>query len=235
MVPQLLDAERVPSVDLPDEPPPIPHLGPELPDDRLPPAPLDALLVDPLVEMPPADLLLLNWYRQEGWGRAIDGVWARKKVLERLQLARRRLPQPFDFAVFDAWRSLELQRDLYEHFANGPVGATPPGAVAAPTSDPLKPPPHLTGGAIDLTLSWRGKPLALGTSFDEFGDAAHTAHFEGEPGPVRTLRRLLYWALREQGFVVLAEEWWHFECGTRQWAALRNEPVLYGSIRPADH
>ena len=233
MVPQLLDAERIPSVELPDESPRIPQLAPEFPDDGLPAAPLEAVLADPLVEAPPADILLLNWYWQEGWSNAVKGVWARKNVLDRLQLARRWLPEPFDFAVFDAWRPLALQHDLYEHLAKGSVGAIPRGAVAPPTADPAKPPPHLTGGAIDLTLSWRGRPLALGTSFDEFGDAAYTAHFEGEPGPVRTLRRLLYWALREQGFVVLAEEWWHFEYGTRQWAALCKEPVLYGSIRPA--
>ena len=38
--------------------------------------------------------------------------------------------------------------------------------------------------------------------------------------------------LREQDFVVLAEEWWHFEFGTRLWAALTGQPAMYGPTAP---
>jgi D-alanyl-D-alanine dipeptidase len=30
-----------------------------------------------------------------------------------------------------------------------------------------------------------------------------------------------------QGFVVLAEEWWHFEYGTRLWSALTGESTAH--------
>lgn len=89
-------------------------------------------------------------------------------------------------------------------------------ALHPPSEDPAAPPEHPTGGAVDLTLSWRAAARA----------------FEATPGPVRTLRRLLYHVLRGQGFVVLAEEWWHFEFGTRPWSALTGRPCRYGPAAP---
>ena len=47
------------------------------------------------------------------------------------------------------------------------------------------------------------------------------------PGPARDLRRVLYRTMAAQGFVVLAREWWHFEYGTRLWAAVTRRPALY--------
>ena len=136
-------------------------------------------------------------------------------------------------ANFDGWRPLALQRELFDA-TYGPGSTAGPGAVAPPSADPRTPPPHLTGGTVDLTLCWQGRPLALGTGFDEFSALAATAAFEAEPGPVRTLRRLLYWTLRRHGFVVLAEEWWHFEFGTRLWSTITGHPVRYGPAAPAE-
>ncbi|MGI5328397.1 hypothetical protein [Actinomadura nitritigenes] len=70
----------------------------------------------------------------------------------------------------------------------------------------------------------------MGIAFDEFTGLAMTTAFEDLEGPVRTLRRLLYHTLRRQSFVVLAEEWWHFELGTRLWSALTGRPA--GTDRP---
>ena len=99
--------------------------------------------------------------------------------------------------------------------------------MSPPSPDPRTPPPHATGGTVDLTLSFEGSPLALGTDFDEFTVDAFTAALEGVPGPARDLRRVLYRTMAAQGFVVLAREWWHFEYGTRLWAAVTRRPALY--------
>jgi hypothetical protein len=40
---------------------------------------------------------------------------------------------------------------------------------------------------------------------------------------------LLYWAMRDQGFIVIDCEWWHFEIGTRRWAALTGRTPWYGA------
>ncbi len=108
------------------------------------------------------------------------------------------------------------------------VQSLPPGFVSEPTESPLTPPPHLTGGTVDLTLTLDGIPLSLGTSFDDFSLAARADSLEMSPSPARDLRRLLYHAMRAEGFVVLDCEWWHYEYGTRRWAALTGNEPLYG-------
>jgi zinc D-Ala-D-Ala dipeptidase len=186
---------------------------------------------EPLARIGDARVPALHSYAEAGWAHVVEQQWLRADVLARLHRAAATLPQGFGLAVFDGWRPLSLQRELFE--ATGPD--SDPDAedlVAPPSSDPAEPPPHLTGGAVDLTLTWQGMPLALGTAFDEFTSLAMTSAFENLAGPVRTLRRLLYHGLRRQGFVVLAEEWWHFEFGTRLWSVLTDQPARYGPTAP---
>jgi D-alanyl-D-alanine dipeptidase len=201
-----------------------------------PPLPL---LVDPpappvhnpsgerLVEVSHPLISVLGCYHRVGLAGARPDTRLRAGALERLTRAVAILPPGFGLAVFDGWRSLQLQTELYRAAYSDPQ--LPPGFVAEPSTDPTKPPPHLTGGTVDLTLTYDRTPLALGTTFDDFSEAAHTAAFEETPSLVRALRRLLFWTMSEAGFVVLAQEWWHFEYGTGRWAAIRRSTPLYGA------
>jgi D-alanyl-D-alanine dipeptidase len=182
---------------------------------------------EPLVDLAESGLLLLHSYRRAGLRGAIDRQYLRETTLDRLLAAAESLPRGFGLAVFDAWRPLALQRELFAACAD-----LPPGAVAPPSDDPRTPPPHLTGGTVDLTLTWQGTPLALGTEFDDFGPRAAADAFEEYQGYVRGLRRMLYCSLRDQQFVVLAEEWWHYEFGTRLWSLISGNPVHYTGITP---
>lgn len=190
----------------------------------------------PLVDRPTVEALLpvagprirdLAAYHATGWKSAPRVGLLRASALARLRAAAESLPGEFGLAVFDAWRPLALQQEVFDVAYAGPT--LPPGFVNPPSADPLTPPPHLTGGTVDVTLTWQNMPLALGTSFDAFDERARTAHFEATPGRVRDLRRLLYWTMRDVGFVVLNQEWWHFEYGTRRWAAITGNAPLYGA------
>ncbi len=68
---------------------------------------------------------------------------------------------------------------------------------------------HNLGLAVDLTLVDRvtGAALDMGTPFDTFSAAAHTANAEG-----RTLgyRQMLVRAMEAEGFKNYDKEWWHF-------------------------
>jgi D-alanyl-D-alanine dipeptidase len=68
---------------------------------------------------------------------------------------------------------------------------------------------HNLGVAVDLTLVdlGTGEGLDMGTAFDEFSAAAHTANATGE---VLARRRLLVDAMAAEGWHNLPEEWWHF-------------------------
>ncbi|WP_182112498.1 MULTISPECIES: M15 family metallopeptidase [unclassified Actinotalea] len=152
----------------------------------------------------------------------------RADVVARLRAADRSLPPGWSLCVLDAWRPQALQRELvafYERAHGGPVTgfvADPDGPVA---------PPHTTGGTVDLTLAWRGLPLALGTDFDAFTpDAAPTAlEVPGADPATRDARRLLAHVMVTAGFVVNEQEWWHWEHGTHQWGRVTGtRTVPYG-------
>lgn len=181
---------------------------------------------EPLVPLAHRRIRVLSNYWHAGWDGALATTWLRGEAFERLTHAAEALPDRLGLAVFDAWRPLALQAELYDAAYHEP--GLPEGFVAEPTPDTSTPPPHLTGGTVDLTLTLDGTPLALGTGFDDFTAAAFTESLEQVPGASRELRRLLYRTMRAAGFVVLHCEWWHFEFGTRRWAAVTGNTPLYG-------
>jgi len=219
-------AEVHPTID----PAACPPVGELVEPAEQPLAPLASPEDEPLVPIELRGVRTLECYFHAGWDHARPVTLARSGVVERLHRVTTSLPDGFGLAVFDAWRPLDLQAEL--HAAAYGDDRLPPGFIAEPESDPTRPPAHLTGGAVDLTLTWRGAPLALGTGFDDFTPAAHALAEEPRPGPVRDLRRLLTAAMRSEGFVVLDLEWWHFEWGTRRWAAIRGESIRYGAAEP---
>jgi D-alanyl-D-alanine dipeptidase len=68
---------------------------------------------------------------------------------------------------------------------------------------------HNQGVAIDLTLvdPASGTPMDMGTPFDTFSEAAHTANAAGR---VRRYRQLLVRVMESEGFANYEKEWWHF-------------------------
>ena len=68
---------------------------------------------------------------------------------------------------------------------------------------------HNLGLAIDLTLVdlATGTELEMGTPFDTFSAAAHTANASGE---VAANRQKLKAAMEREGFENYDQEWWHF-------------------------
>ena len=68
---------------------------------------------------------------------------------------------------------------------------------------------HNQGVAVDLTLIelGSGRPLEMGTPFDTFSPAAHTANATGLP---RANRQRLKRAMEAEGFTNYDQEWWHY-------------------------
>lgn len=187
---------------------------------------------EPLVEIAHPRIAVLDNYHRAGWHHARAGAWLRTSARDRLVAAADGLPDRWGLCVFDAWRPLSLQAELYDAAYADP--GLPPGFVSEPDPDPASPPPHLTGGTVDISLTLDGIALGLGAGFDDFTDRARADALEAEPGADRELRRWLYWTMRSVGFVVLDCEWWHFEYGTRRWAAITGQRPLYGPAEPAD-
>jgi D-alanyl-D-alanine dipeptidase len=68
---------------------------------------------------------------------------------------------------------------------------------------------HNQGVAVDLTLvdPTSGTQLDMGTPFDTFSEAAHTANAGGR---VLRYRQILVRAMESEGFTNYEKEWWHF-------------------------
>lgn len=68
---------------------------------------------------------------------------------------------------------------------------------------------HNLGLAIDCTLIdlTTGRELDMGTPFDTFSSAAHTANASGQ---VAVNRQKLKTSMEKEGFVNYDQEWWHF-------------------------
>lgn len=68
---------------------------------------------------------------------------------------------------------------------------------------------HNQGVAVDLTLIHlaTGAELPMGTPFDTFSEAAHTANAIGE---VKRNREMFVRVMQSEGFTNYDQEWWHF-------------------------
>ena len=189
---------------------------------------------EPLVPVR-GDLPVFRVYQQLPFATMPVEVRLREGLVQRLSAAQASLPAPFSLVVIDGWRSLEFQRELLDYYSRR--HASLEGYVSDPGDETLVP-PHVTGGAVDLTLAHEGRPLALGTDFDAFDDPAAVDWFEnprrtGDPDSElsRRLRRLLASTLMGQGLAPLAEEWWHWSFGDQRWAVCQDEPrTRYGLV-----
>ena len=220
-----VDPVEVPLTDWGVDPAPLTADDPQ----SIPAAPAEH--VGDLVQVAHPRIRVLGAYWHEGWPFARPDTLLRPGAAERLYRAVAQLPAGFGLAVWDAWRDPRLQRVLHDTVYQD--ASLAPGFVATPDPDPDRCPPHASGGTVDLTLTWRNQPLALGTLFDAFVPQAAATWFEpGGPARPRQLRRLLGSVMGSQGFVVHPQEWWHWEYGTRMWAAITHSEPLYGVTEP---
>lgn len=164
---------------------------------------------------------------------------ARDAVARRLNTAQNCLQQQapgYQIIVVDAWRSMSQQ--VFWHRLAKVVSRLrhpfwPPHMVremankyvAAP--DCLAPPPHSTGGAIDVRLRNAGGQVSMGPRNPA---ACRTAYVHLSPAQ-RANRQLLCAALELAGFSNYEEEWWHWSYGDSGWALRTNQPhACYGAV-----
>jgi D-alanyl-D-alanine dipeptidase len=95
------------------------------------------------------------------------------------------------------------------------------------------PPPHTTGGAVDVTLvDENGARLDM-TSPHGWDETSAPTNFPGISEKARKSRRILIEAMSRAGFTNYLGEWWHWSYGDSAWA-LRTErdTAIYGQAKP---
>lgn len=196
---------------------------------------------EPLVKLTDFGIAGEEYYAHHKMGESTGGLEAREGVAERLAKVNAKLaPLGLELYVLDAYRPIETQNTLFKHFLRDAQAKLGPHAsnqavlnealkvVSDPRNfdakDPHTWPPHITGGAVDLTLRRLsdGKPVNMGGAFDENSPRSNTAYYE-QPGhqnnmqakEARHNRRILFNAMSVAGFASNPHEWWHFDYGTQ--------------------
>jgi len=181
---------------------------------------------------------------------ALEICYCRKGVAQKLVEAAKHLPKGYKFLIWDTWRPIEVQQALFDNYKakllkNNPsferqiIQKETEKYVSLPSLDIFKPSPHLTGGAIDLTIiDEKGKNLDMGTGFDFFGEKAKTDFYElkctdNNELTFRNNRRLIYNLLINFGFTNYPEEWWHYDYGNQFWA-FASKTTAYYSLKLLD-
>ncbi|MGM9988211.1 MAG: M15 family metallopeptidase [Bacillaceae bacterium] len=182
-------------------------------------------------------------YFQLGYPHALNAIYVRESVWIRLKEIIQRLPKEYGLLLYDGYRPLTVQAHLFKvvfneiqkmnpTYSTHKVEAMTKQYVAVPSENAEKPSPHLTGGAIDLTLcDNNGTAIDMGTAFDSIQKESATVYYErqGMNEEIRMRRRILYNSMKLSGFVNYQEEWWHYEFGSQAWAKEMGAPyAIYG-------
>jgi D-alanyl-D-alanine dipeptidase len=207
---------------------------------------------EPLVAIPHETFAFVQPHPYEKLGAPYDDkspFYVRQRVLERLLQAQHLLQASncgWKIQIFDAYRPLAVQQFMVEHtFAKvlqqkglteseltEPERASILELVyefwALPDPDLAKPPPHSTGGAVDITLvDATGQVVDMGSAIDELSSRSYPNHFAtSKNAPEQTYhthRELLNRVMIQAGFQRHPGEWWHFCYGDQMWAWLMNQ------------
>jgi zinc D-Ala-D-Ala dipeptidase len=177
-------------------------------------------LVDVARVVPDAVLDLRYATEQNFVGEPLYPAGARclllRPVAERLARGAARLrEQGFRLRLYDCYRPLAVQRELWRRFPR-------PGFVA----DPAKGSNHNRAAAVDVGLvAADGAEVELPTDFDAFEPRARAGAIEGVSPRARRHRDLLRAALEAEGFRVNRMEWWHFDAPEAKGAPVLEVPL----------
>jgi D-alanyl-D-alanine dipeptidase len=117
----------------------------------------------------------------------------------------------YGLLIFDAYRPWRVTRMMWDE--------TPPGQREF-VADPRTGSRHNRGCSIDLTLHRNGVEVAMPSAYDDFTPAAYRSNTNAPPDALAA-SALLESMMVAEGFVPLANEWWHFD-----WADWRRYPIM---------
>jgi len=189
------------------QPPPHPVQADSL--TVLPDAVAESALVD-VRSLDPAIMVDLRYATTNNFtGAVLPGYGARRALLRRQAaeaLARveaRLRPSGLGLRIWDAYRPVRATAAMVAWAERvGRTDLLDQEYIARRSR-------HNLGVAVDLTLVdlGTGTELDLGTPFDTFTEAAHTANAAGR---VLRYRQILVKAMEAEGFQNYENEWWHF-------------------------
>ncbi len=175
-----------------------------------------AALLQDVHELDPSILVELRYGTENNFtGKPLPGYEANRAYLRReaaaaLALVNQQLAaEELMLKIFDAYRPVRATEAMVEWArAAGRMDLFRDGYIASRSR-------HNVGVAVDLTLVDRatGEELEMGTPYDTFTEAAHTANASGA---IAGNRQKLVEVMQRAGFANYPREWWHFSFGSAE-------------------
>ena len=184
-------------------------------------------------------------------------IWKlREEVVNRLVKVNDYLisKNSFYLLIYDSWRPLEVQEFMFKRAfllecekldidASLKNMKSYPSILkkvekfwAYPSFDSRYPPPHSTGGALDVCLSDKeGNLVEMGSKVDQMDESSNPFFYANKKNEEAIIwdsrRNLLREIMTKFGFAQHPNEWWHFSYGDQLWAwKNKKEYAIYGKI-----
>jgi D-alanyl-D-alanine dipeptidase len=222
---------------------------------------MDVLIVDPRVLNIPVqenheEMIDILSQTEITWGPSpeidnnTDYTKMRKTVYEKLVFAQSLLPKNIKFCLYEAYRSLDLQKLLFESREEKVKQSHPHLSGKALFDEVIRMvspiinfdgslniPPHSTGAAVDLYLiDNNGEYVDMGIHpkdwlLDVEGTLSKTTATQISTA-AKNNRKIMSDVMQKAGFVNYFTEFWHWSYGDRYWAYQSGKPfALYGVVK----
>lgn len=173
----------------------------------------------------------------------------RKTVYEKLCQAQKDLPNNWRFRIYEAFRSIEVQKMLFDQEYQLVKNKSPEKSeaeifheatrLASPVInfDGTKNiPPHNTGSAVDVEIiDKNGRVIEMGMQAKDWQIVDPNlcmTHCENLDKAIQKNRDILFAVMSAHDFVNYPTEWWHFSYGDRYWAFHKNKShAIYGAVK----
>ena len=187
-----------------------------------------------------------------------EGIWKlREEVIKRLIKANDFLNlknKSLSLLIYDSWRPIEVQEFMFNKVFSSECKRLDIDASlkdikrypliqkqvekfwAYPSSDERCPPPHSTGGALDITLADKyGNMIDMGSNIDQMDEKSIPNFYNNIKKKDAIIwnerRNLLKEIMLKFEFVQHPNEWWHFSYGDQLWAWKNKKAnAFYGKI-----
>jgi D-alanyl-D-alanine dipeptidase len=117
----------------------------------------------------------------------------------------------YGLLIFDAYRPWRITKAMWDQTAPDKREFV---------ADPATGSRHNRGCSVDLSLHRGGVEVTMPSPYDDFTPAAHRS-FTNAPAETLARSRMLEEWMVAEGFVPLANEWWHYD-----WAEWRRYPIM---------
>lgn len=165
----------------------------------------------------------------------------RESVAKMLVEAANALPNGLRLQIVEGYRPFAVQQQMWKFALENaqkrlPDGDKPriereAGRYAAPPFAKT-PPPHLTGGAVDLEIvDENGQRLDFFSPFELNDNAGAAMRARALSSEAEKNRALLRSVLEPTGLTNYADEWWHWSYGDNGWALrVGAKNAIYGRV-----